>query len=105
MVLRTVACKTNGLGSSTRKPADVKAVRRATAKGCRCGDEEVEGEAWREEVCDGVRREWRPVRDRWKGGGCGGNKDGWLFGVVAVGCEDADDADGVGEDDGVSALG
>lgn len=101
MVLRTVACKISGLRSSTRKPADVKAVRRARAKGCRCGDVEDEGEAWREEVCVGVRRECRPVRDRWRGGGCGGIDNVCLFGGVVVGCEGAD---GDGEDDGVVAL-
>lgn len=76
-------------------------MRRATAKGCRCGDEEDEGEAWREEVRDGVRREWRPVRDRWRGRGCDGNDDGWLFKGVVVACEGAD---GAGGDVGMIAL-
>lgn len=41
------------------------------------------------------------MRDRWRGGGCGGTDDDWLFRGLVVACECAD---GDGEDDGVVAL-
>lgn len=66
-----MACRVRGLESGIRKPAAVKAARRAVAKGRRCGEEGV-GEAWREEVDVGGRSVCRPervVRRGWGGGG------------------------------------
>lgn len=40
-MLTSVAWRVRGRGSGTRKEAAVKAVRRARAKGWRCGDEGV----------------------------------------------------------------
>lgn len=80
-----MACRDRGLGSGTRKPAAVKAARRAVAKGWRGGDEGV-GRAWREEESVGARWVWRPERVVTNACGCGGGGgDGDGGGAASVG--------------------
>ena len=66
-----VAWRDRGRGSGRRKEADVKAARRAVAKGWRGVEVGMGvGVAWRVEVWEGERRVERPVREIVRG--CGG---------------------------------
>lgn len=78
-----MACRDRGLGSGTRKPAAVKAARRAVAKGWSGGDAGV-GRAWREEESVGARWVWRPERVVTNACGSGGGDGG---GAASVGSD------------------